>query len=457
MHIHILGICGTFMAGVALIARELGHQVSGCDANVYPPMSDQLAQAGIELIEGWDPVQLDAAPDVCVIGNALSRGNPLVDAILDRRMAFTSGPQWLAESVLRSHRVVAVAGTHGKTTISGMVAWILESSGHNPGFLIGGVPGNFGVSARLGSTEDDDPSLFVIEADEFDTAFFDKRSKFVHYLPSTLILNNLEFDHADIFSDVPAIQQQFHHLLRTVPTSGTVIVNGEDEHLSEVLEMGCWSQVEKFGQNQDWQAEPQNRDYSEFRVSHKGKEVALVNSALFGQHNMANALAAIAAVANVGVTPAQAATALADFKNAQRRLEERFRDGDTVIYDDFAHHPTAIRVTVEALRARVHNQRILAVVDLRSNTMRMGSHEKTLVGALAGADEVILHAGDKIPWDPQTVISALSVPAALTQTVDETLSQIESRLQLGDQVLIMSNGGFGNIHQRLADSLQAKK
>lgn len=456
MHIHILGICGTFMAGLALIAREQGHNVSGCDANVYPPMSDQLDQAGITLIEGWDPSQIDPPPDLCVIGNAVSRGNPLVEAILDRRLAYTSGPQWLTESVLRSHQVLAVAGTHGKTTTSSMLAWILESAGRQPGFLIGGVPGNFGVSARLGEADPSDLGLFVIEADEYDTAFFDKRSKFVHYLPSTLVLNNLEFDHADIFADLAAIQTQFHHLLRTVPSTGTILVNGADEQLEEVIEMGCWSQVQKFGPEQEWQAEPLNRDCSEFRVSHHDQEVARVKSALFGQHNMSNALAAIAAAASVGVAPSQAAIALADFKNAQRRLEESYRDGDTVVYDDFAHHPTAIRLTVGALRSRVHNQRIIAVVDLRSNTMRLGTHEKTLAASLAGADEVILHAGGKINWNPQTAIGALSVPAVLTQNVDETINRITSRLQPGDQVLIMSNGGFGNIHQLLAQALQAK-
>lgn len=452
MHIHILGICGTFMAGVALIARELGHTVSGCDANVYPPMSDQLEQAGIDLIEGWDPDQLEPAPDLCVIGNALSRGNPLVEAILDRRLAFTSGPQWLTESVLRSRKVLAVAGTHGKTSTSSMLAWMLDSAGRKPGFLIGGVPGNFGVSARLGESD-----LFVIEADEYDTAFFDKRSKFVHYLPTTVILNNLEFDHADIFTDLPAIQQQFHHLLRTVPGSGTVIVNGADERLEEVLEMGCWSQVQTFGAAQQWQADPLNRDCSEFTVLNQGETVATVKSALFGEHNMANTLAAIAAAASIGIEPAEAATAMADFVNAQRRLEESYRDGDTVVYDDFAHHPTAIRLTVGALRSRVQNQRILAVVDLRSNTMRLGTHEKTLAAALAGADEVILHAGGDIHWDPKTVISALSVPAVLTKDVDETLNRIKSRLKPGDQVLIMSNGGFGNIHQLLANTLAAQQ
>ncbi|MEL0081644.1 MAG: UDP-N-acetylmuramate:L-alanyl-gamma-D-glutamyl-meso-diaminopimelate ligase, partial [Gammaproteobacteria bacterium] len=436
MHIHILGVCGTFMAGLALIARELGHQVSGCDANVYPPMSDQLQQAGIELIEGWDPDQLSCAPDLCVIGNAMSRGNPLVEAILDQRLAYTSGPQWLSESVLRSRRVLAVAGTHGKTTTSSMLAWILETTGHQPGFLIGGIPGNFGLSARLGESD-----LFVIEADEYDTAFFDKRSKFVHYLPSTLVLNNLEFDHADIFPDLAAIQQQFHHLLRTVPANGTLVVNGEDERLEEVLDMGCWSQLQKFGPKQQWQAEATHRDCSEFRVIHDGEQVASVSGTLFGEHNMSNALAAIAAAATVGIKPAEAAAALANFKNAQRRLEERYRDSDTVIYDDFAHHPTAIRLTVGALRARVQNQRILAVVDLSSNTMRMGIHEKTLAGALAGADEVVLHAGDRIRWDPQTVIAGLAVPAALTKNVDDTLRQITARLRSGDQVLIMSNGG----------------
>ncbi len=449
MHIHILGICGTFMAGIAQIARELGHEVSGCDSNVYPPMSRQLEDAGIELTEGWGLEQLDPSPDLIIIGNALSRGNPLVEEILNRRLPFTSGPQWLTDAVLRSRRVLAVAGTHGKTTTSSLLTWILQASGRQPGFLIGGVPGNFDVSAQLGESD-----LFVIEADEYDTAFFDKRSKFLHYLPTTLILNNLEFDHADIFTDLAAIQLQFHHLLRTVPENGTLVINGEDEGIEEVIEMGCWSQIETFGNHQQWQAEPLNRDASQFRVLREGAEVATCESSIYGRHNMSNALAAIAAANTVGVSPAEATAALTQFRNTQRRLEERYRIGETVIYDDFAHHPTAIRHTLQALRARVQNQRIIAVVDLRSNTMRLGIHEKTLAPALAGADEVILHAGDKIPWDPQTVINALAVPGVLTQNVDETVNRLKQRTKPGDQVLIMSNGGFGNIHDRLAEALE---
>jgi UDP-N-acetylmuramate: L-alanyl-gamma-D-glutamyl-meso-diaminopimelate ligase len=452
MHIHILGICGTFMGSLAVLARELGHTVTGSDQGVYPPMSTQLEAQGISLMEGFSPDHLEPKPDLVLIGNAMSRGNPEVEAVLNRNIDYMSGPEWLSREVLRHRWVMAVAGTHGKTTTTSMLLWILDQAGFEPGYLVGGVPRDFPVSARLGNSD-----FFVIEADEYDSAFFDKRSKFVHYRPHTLILNNLEFDHADIFADLPAIQQQFHHLLRTVPASGTVVVNGTDERLEGVLEMGCWSQVQTFGAAQQWQADPLSRDCSEFTVLNQGETVATVKSALFGEHNMANTLAAIAAAASIGIEPAEAATAMTDFVNAQRRLEESYRNANTVVYDDFAHHPTAIRLTVSALRSRVQNQRILAVVDLSSNTMRLGTHEKTLAAALAGADEVILHAGGDIHWDPKTVISALSVPAVLTRDVDETLNRIKSRLKPGDQVLIMSNGGFGNIHQLLANTLAAQQ
>ncbi len=448
MQLHIAGIGGTFMAGVALLARDLGHGVVGSDAKVYPPMSTQLAAQGVRLLEDYFPQHLEPAPDLVVIGNALSRGNALVEAVLNRRLAYTSGAQWLAEFVLPGRTVLAVAGTHGKTTTACMLAWILEYAGLSPGFLIGGVPENFGVSARLGRTP-----FFVIEADEYDTAFFDKRSKFVHYRPTTLVLNNLEFDHADIFPDIKAIQRQFHHLVRTVPASGLLIVNARDPNLREVLALGCWTPVERFDDDAHWSATALTSDGSSFRVLWKGEEQGVVRWELFGDHNLSNALAAIAAARHAGVPPATAIAALGSFLSAKRRLEVRGRVRDVTVYDDFAHHPTAITVTLQALRARVGHERIIAVLEPRSSTMRMGAHRDTLGPALASADDVLLLQPPELAWDLQQVVHALNGRAQVFATTEAILDALAPTLHPRDHVLIMSNGGFDNIHARLLERL----
>src|SRR5215212_4713662 len=392
MHIHILGICGTFMGGLAALAREAGHTVTGCDANVYPPMSDQLRALGIDLIEGYGADQLKLAPDQYVVGNAITRGNPLIEAILDAGAAYTSGPQWLADHVLPGRHVLAVAGTHGKTTTTGMLAWILEAAGQAPGFLIGGVPGNFGVSARLGKLEPSAP--FVIEADEYDTAFFDKRSKFVHYRPRTAILNNLEFDHADIFEDLAAIERQFHHLVRTVPGQGRLVVNARDEALQRVLAMGCWSDVQRFGARKEAPGMLRARgEPHAFDVLRGGLKVARVEWPLLGEHNQLNALAAIAAAEHVGIAPEESARALGEFRNVRRRLELRGTAGGVAVYDDFAHHPTAMRTTIEGLRRKVGDARILAVFEPRSNTMKLGAMKAQLPWALEEADLSFCYSG----------------------------------------------------------------
>jgi len=450
MRIHILGIGGTFMGGVAVLARSLGHTVTGSDQKVYPPMSTQLESEGIALHEGYDPTPLDPPPDLVVIGNALSRGNPSVEFVLDRGIPYTSGAQWVAEHVLRDRWVLAVAGTHGKTTTSGMLAWILEYAQLRPGFLIGGVPENFGVSARLG-----DAPFFVIEADEYDTAFFDKRSKFVHYRPRTAILNNLEFDHADIFPDVGAIQRQFHHLVRTVPASGLLVVNGSDPCLAETLEMGCWTPTEMFEDHQGWQVDPLDADGSRFRVLFRGQEQGQVEWGLIGRHNMQNAIAAIAAARHAGVPVATGCAALRDYRNVKRRLEVRGTVRGVTVYDDFAHHPTAIRVTLDALRARAGARRIIAVLEARSNTMRMGIHKAELAPALAGADAVLLYQPEDFRWDMEVVTGALDGRARVFRTVDEIVATLDQELRPEDQVLIMSNGGFENIHARLLARLAA--
>ncbi len=436
------------MGGLAVLARALGHSVSGSDARVYPPMSTQLAAQDITLNEGYDPTQLEPAPDLVVIGNALSRGNPMVEAVLDRGLVYTSGPAWLAEQVLRDRWVLAVAGTHGKTTTSSMLAWILEAAGHAPGFLIGGVPENFGVSARLGASP-----FFVIEADEYDTAFFDKRSKFVHYRPRTLILNNLEYDHADIFPDLAAIQRQFHHLVRTVPGSGRLLVHAQDRHLDAVLQEGCWTPVERFGDNADWSLYPDSDDYRRFRVAHAGRTCGSVTWDLLGRHNAMNALAAIAAAAHAGVAPAEAIAALADFRNVKRRLELRGVVHGIRVYDDFAHHPTAIAATLGALRASVGDRRIVAVLEPRSNTMRMGVHRDELAGALAAADRVVLLQPPDLNWDLGAVGRALAPRAQLFPSVAAILDALAAELQNGDHVLIMSNGDFGGLHTKLLERL----
>ncbi len=449
MHIHILGICGTFMAGVALLARAAGHTVSGCDAGVYPPMSTQLAEAGIALREGYDPNQLaEFQPDMVVVGNVMSRGRPIVEELLDRDLPYTSGPAWLADYVLRGRHVLAVAGTHGKTSTSSLLAWILERAGLEPGFLIGGIPANFGLSARLGRAP-----FFVVEADEYDTAFFDKRSKFVHYRPRTLILNNLEFDHADIFPDLAAIQRQFHHLLRTVPGTGLIVTNGQDPNLAEVLAMGCWTPVERFGTG-DWEARAIAPDGGAFDVYHQGSPQGRAEWTQLGLHNVHNALAALAAARHAGVPVATALAALADFQGVKRRLETRGAVNGVTVYDDFAHHPTAIATTLAGLRARIGGQPIIAVLEPRSNTMRLGVFKDSLAPALALADAVVLYQAPDLGWDLGAVAATLGPRGQVCHTLDDTLAAINARIKSGTQVLIMSNGGFGGIHERLLQKLR---
>ncbi|WP_374675935.1 UDP-N-acetylmuramate:L-alanyl-gamma-D-glutamyl-meso-diaminopimelate ligase [Ideonella sp.] len=449
MHIHILGICGTFMGGVAALAREAGHRVTGCDANVYPPMSDQLRALGIDLIEGFGADQLALRPDVFVVGNVVARGNPLMEAILDAGAAYTSGPQWLSEQVLQGRHVLAVAGTHGKTTTTAMLTWVLEQAGQAPGFLVGGVPGNFAVSARLGRAG----GPFVIEADEYDTAFFDKRSKFVHYRPRTAILNNLEFDHADIFADLAAIETQFHHLVRTVPAQGRLVVNAREESLQRVLARGCWSGVERFGARKEepgaWRArgEPQA-----FDVLRGAMKVARVEWPMLGEHNQLNALAALAAADHVGVAAEQAAAALGSFQGVRRRLELRGEAGGVKVYDDFAHHPTAIRTTVNGLRRKVGAERILAVFEPRSNTMKLGTMKAQLPWSLEEADLAFCHAGG-LGWDAREALAPMGAQAQVADTIDALVAQVVRAARPGDHVLCMSNGGFGGIHARLLSAL----
>lgn len=452
MRIHILGICGTFMGGLAMLARSLGHEVTGSDANVYPPMSTLLADQGIELIQGYDPVQLEPVPDLVIIGNAMTRGNPCVEVILERGIPYVSGPQWLHDNVLRDRWVLAVAGTHGKTTTSGMVTWILESCGYQPGFAIGGVPGNFEVSARLG-----EGTFFVIEADEYDSAFFDKRSKFVHYCPRTLIMNNLEFDHADIFDDLKAIQRQFHHLVRLVPGTGKIILPDNDTHLKQVMAMGCWSEQESVGDEGVWSAKKLTPDASHYQVALRGEVVGEVQWSLVGEHNMHNGLMAIAAAHHVGVLPADACRALGSFINARRRLELRGEANGVAIYDDFAHHPTAILATLAALRSKVGGTaRILAVLEPRSNTMKMGISKNDLAPALGRADEVFLLQPPHIPWLVAEVADACIQPAHWSADIDVLVESIVKISHSGDHILVMSNGSFGGIHDKLLLALNEK-
>jgi UDP-N-acetylmuramate: L-alanyl-gamma-D-glutamyl-meso-diaminopimelate ligase len=451
MHLHILGICGTFMGGLAVLAREAGHRVTGCDAGVYPPMSDQLRAQGIELIEGWGVDQLALKPDLFVVGNVVSRGNPLIEAILDAGLPYSSGPQWLADHVLQGRHVLAVAGTHGKTTTTSMLAWILEAGGKAPGFLVGGVPQNFGISARLGSGP-----AFVIEADEYDTAFFDKRSKFVHYRPRTAVLNNLEFDHADIFADLAAIETQFHHLLRTVPASGRVVVNAREEALTRVLERGCWSEIARFGVRGDTPGWRARGEPHAFDVLKSGVKVGRVEWPLLGEHNQLNALAAIAAAEHVGIAPAAAAAALGRFENVKRRLELRGEAGGVKVYDDFAHHPTAIRTTLDGLRRRLgplgDGPRILAVFEPRSNTMKLGSMKAQLPWALEEADLAFCHSGG-LGWDAAEALAPLGERAAVSDSIDALVRRVAQAARPGDHVLCMSNGGFGGIHAKLLAAL----
>ena len=448
MHLHILGICGTFMGGLAALARAAGHRVTGCDANVYPPMSDQLRAEGIDLVEGYGADQMALAPDLWVIGNVVTRGNPLMEAILDRGDRFVSGPQWLAEHVLQGRWVLAVAGTHGKTTTAAMLAWILEHAGLAPGFLIGGVPANFGVSARLGSGQH-----FVIEADEYDTAFFDKRSKFVHYRSRTVTLNNIEFDHADIFADLAAIERQFHHFVRTIPGNGLIVANSDDPAVERVLTQGCWTPVERFGTRGKWQA--QALDAARFDVILDGRRVGSVHWELLGEHNRANALAAIAAARHAGVAPATAAEALGAFRNVKRRMEVRGTVGGVMVYDDFAHHPTAIAATIAGLRSRVDGARILAVLEPRSNTMKLGVMKAELAPSLAAADRVYCYTGS-LSWDAASVLAPLGARATCHDDLDALVAAIVAEARAGDHVLIMSNGGFGGIHAKLLTRLASR-
>jgi UDP-N-acetylmuramate: L-alanyl-gamma-D-glutamyl-meso-diaminopimelate ligase len=450
--LHILGICGTFMGGIAAIARESGMTVAGSDRDVYPPMSTQLTALGIHLSEGYDPAHLDPAPAEVVIGNALSRGNPAVEAVLDRRLNYTSGPQWLARVVLRQRRVLAVAGTHGKTTTTALLAYLLDRQGRDPGFLIGGVPHDFPVSARLGSGED-----FVIEADEYDTAFFDKRSKFVHYCPSVAILNNLEYDHADIFPDLAAIQRQFHHLLRIVPGNGRVIVNGEDAALAEVLGMGCWTPVERFGLDRpdlDWRGELLAEDGSHFRLWRSGVALGEAEWSLLGRHNVANAVAAVAAAAAVGLDPAASLALLAGFGSVRRRLECIGHAAEVAIYDDFAHHPTAIATTLAGLRARIGGARLIAVMEPRSNSMRQGAHAAALPAAFAAADQVHVLARPELKWNAQESLAAVGERLTVATSVDALVDRVARLARPGDHIVFMSNGGFEGASRRLLQLLQ---
>ncbi|MDF3021135.1 MAG: UDP-N-acetylmuramate:L-alanyl-gamma-D-glutamyl-meso-diaminopimelate ligase [Steroidobacteraceae bacterium] len=453
MHVHILGICGTFMGGIAAIAKAAGHRVTGSDKNVYPPMSTQLEALGIELIQGFDAAQLEPRPDVVVVGNVMTRGAPVIEALLESDIPYTSGPEWLAREVLSGMHVLGVSGTHGKTTTSSILAWILEYAGLNPGFLIGGVPGNFSVSARLGGRK-----YFVIEADEYDTAFFDKRAKFVHYHSRTIILNNLEFDHADIYENLGAIQKQFHHLVRTIPASGRILWNGADENLKKTLAMGVWTPREAFareaGADIGWSLDvPEGGDFSKFVVLESGKPAGTVKWDLLGAHNAENALAAIGAARHAGVPVAQSIAALAEFKGVKRRMELRGEARGIAVYDDFAHHPTAIATTLDGLRRKVGSQRIVAVLEARSATMKMGVHRDTLAPSLAVADAVWMFAPPDLGWDAGAVARALGSKGHAATTLDELLKGLLASVRAGDQVLIMSNGGFGGLHGKLLDAL----
>jgi len=447
MHIHILGICGTFMGGIALLARAAGHRVTGCDSNVYPPMSTQLTEQGIELVEGYGADQVALNPDLFVVGNAISRGNPLLESILERNLPYVSGPQWLAENILRGRWVLGVAGTHGKTTTTSLLAWILEEAGLNPSFLVGGVPQGFGVSARL-----TDSPFFVIEADEYDTAFCDKRSKFVHYLPRTVVLNNLEFDHADIFSDLAAIETQFHHLVRTLPGNGLIVANAREASLKRVLARGCWTPVEWFNGVEGWQAGAAD-DSGGFDLSFSGKSQGRVNRFdLAGAHNRANAVAALAAARHAGVPLAVGRRALESFSGIKRRLEVRGTVRGVTVLDDFAHHPTAIRVTLEGLRQKRGSGRILAVLEPRSNTMKLGVMNEQLPGSLAEADAVFCYA-NKLGWDASQALAPLGDRVRVFDDLGALVAAVAAAARPGDQVLVMSNGGFGGVHDKLLAAL----
>jgi UDP-N-acetylmuramate: L-alanyl-gamma-D-glutamyl-meso-diaminopimelate ligase len=451
MKLHILGICGTFMGGIASLAKEAGHEVSGSDAHVYPPMSDQLREQSITLKEGFLPEHLEPAPDCVVVGNVMSRGNAAVESMLNRGLRYTSGPQWLYENILQDRWVLAVAGTHGKTTTTSMLAWILEYAGLKPGFLVGGVPENFGCSARLG-----DGPFFVVEADEYDTAFFDKRSKFVHYHPRTLILNNLEFDHADIFDDLSAIQRQFHHLMRIVPGEGLVIHPEKEPNIDEVLAMGCWTPTESLGAGGDWQARLIEADGSRYEVICAGEPVGIVSWTMIGDHNIQNGLAALAAARHAGVPVGTGIEALSAFRGVKRRMQLRGEVGGIRVYDDFAHHPTAIATTLAGLRRHVGSDRIIAVLEPRSNTMRMGVHRDALAASLEEADLVRVYDAGDMGWDPGAELKPLGERAAVYRDMDKLLSSLIREVRPADHVLIMSNGGFGGLHEKLLEGLEVQ-
>ena len=455
-HIHIVGICGTFMGGIAAIAKASGFKVTGCDANVYPPMRTQLEAMGIELIQGFDKDQTELNPDIYVIGNVVKRGTPLMEAILDQGLPYISGPQWLAENVLHKRWVLAVAGTHGKTTTASMLAWVLEYAGLAPGFLIGGVPENFSVSARLPQKTVQDPQsdspFFVIEADEYDTAFFDKRSKFVHYRPRTAILNNLEFDHADIFKDLAAIQTQFHHLVRTIPSNGLIVSNGKEQNLKDTLALGAWTPIEPFASTDGWHSQDINAD-GHFDVYFKNDKVGLIQWDLMGEHNRQNALATIAAARHIGITPQIACEALSQFKNVKRRMEIKGIVNDITVYDDFAHHPTAIDMTIAGLRAKVGNKRIIAVLEPRSNTMKLGTMKAALPESLKEADLVFCYSGG-VDWDVADAMKPLKEKVQTLSDFDALMNALKNTAQKGDHILIMSNGGFNGIHNKLLDCLK---
>lgn len=450
-HIHILGICGTFMGGVAIIAKQMGYKVTGADVNVYPPMSTFLQENNIEIIPHYNIEQLTPAPDLIIIGNAMKRGNPCVEYILEHSLPYTSGPQWLRDNLLKDRWVLAVSGTHGKTTTTGMLTWILEQNGLKPGFLIGGIAGNFGTSARLGESP-----YFVIEADEYDTAFFDKRSKFIHYNPKTLIVNNIGFDHADIFDDLKAIQRQFHHMIRTIPANGRILSFAKEQSVKETLEMGYWSELQFLGEEQEWYAERITNDCTEFAVYHFSEKVAEVKWNIVGQHNMNNALMAIAAAYHAGVSIQNACTALGSFINAKRRLELKGNVNGISVYDDFAHHPAEILATLTALRDKVGGGvRILAVLEPRSNTMKMGVHKDDLAPALARADHIFLLQPDSIPWDVVDIANQCVQPASWSGNLDKLVDMIVAEAKPTDHILVMSNGNFGGIHQKLLDKLKS--
>ncbi|KOR30005.1 UDP-N-acetylmuramate:L-alanyl-gamma-D-glutamyl-meso-diaminopimelate ligase [Achromatium sp. WMS2] len=452
MHLHILGICGTFMGGIAQLATAQGHRVTGSDANIYPPMSNQLADAGIKIYPGYVPEHLQPVPDQIIVGNAMTRGNPCIEYMLDNNLPYTSGPQWLAENVLNQRWVLAIAGTHGKTTTTSMLAWILEYAGLKPGFLIGGVPTNFNVSARLGQTP-----FFVVEADEYDTAFFDKRSKFIHYHPKTLVLNNLEMDHADIFDNLAQIQKQFHHLVRTIPASGRILYPLTDPALNAVLDMGCWTPKETLDIHNDanatWQIQDANTDGSSFSIAHKSQLIGQIQWSLTGNHNMANALAAIAAAAHAGVQPKTAIDALNNFGGVKRRMELTGEVSGIKIYDDFAHHPTAIATTLAGLRAQVTNARIFAILEPRSNTMRLGTHSGQLAASLQHADYIHVYTPPSLSWDAQTALSSLGSRLSIHTQTDAIIADLVTKVLPGDHIIIMSNGGFEGIQQRLLQAL----